>query len=91
MFSVRSTCNQWVCARVVPKLPGEAPVTATGLPLNSRRPSPRDIQSMAFLKVPGMPLLYSGVTSSNPSAPASCAFSVATAVGVPFAASSSPS
>ena len=48
-------------------------------------------QSIAFLKTPGMPLLYSGVTSSSPSAATISSFSAATAPGMPSVASTSPS
>jgi len=47
-------------------------------------------QSMAFLKVPGIELLYSGVTRSSASAAAMRSFSSATLEGIPFA-STSPS
>lgn len=78
---------------MVPKPPGEAPITATGRPPNTRPMSlaGREAQSMAFLNTPGMPLLYSGVTSSSPSAPVIAALNAVTAAGMPSAASRSPS
>jgi hypothetical protein len=51
----------------------------------------RDSQSMTFLSTPGMELLYSGVTSSNPSEEAIFAFNSVTAGGRPCDASTSPS
>ncbi len=54
-------------------------------------PGPRESQSMAFLKTPGMELLYSGVTSSRPSAATIFSFSTVTASGMPLSASTSPS
>ncbi|MNC89721.1 hypothetical protein D3C83_56990 [compost metagenome] len=64
----------------------------TGFPPNTRALSSggRDSQSIAFLNTPGMELLYSGVTSSSPSAAATLSFSNFTAAGAP-AASTSPS
>jgi len=60
---------------LVPKGPGEAPITATGRLPNTLGMSAegRDIQSMAFLNTPGIPLLNSGVTSSKPSQAITCA------------------
>ena len=51
----------------------------------------RESQSMAFLNTPGIELLYSGVTSSTPSAAAIRSLSVRTASGRPLSASRSPS
>jgi hypothetical protein len=51
----------------------------------------REIQSMAFLKTPGIEWLYSGLTSSTPSAAAIFAFSASAGAGRPDAASRSPS
>ena len=52
---------------MVPKPPGEAPIRAKGLLPNTRLMSSagRESQSMAFLKTPGMPLLYSGVAEQH--------------------------
>ena len=64
----------------------------TARPLNTRGMSAggRVSQSMAFLKVPGIELLYSGVTRSSASAAAMRSFSSVTREGIPFA-STSPS
>ena len=51
----------------------------------------RDSQSIAFLKTPGIELLYSGVTISSASAPTIASFKAVTAGGIPSAASTSPS
>src|SRR5712692_6613020 len=48
-------------------------------------------QSMAVLNAPGIELLYSGVTSSRPSAEAMRSLSSAARAGIPCAASTSPS
>jgi hypothetical protein len=48
----------------------------------------RDIQSMAFLSTPGIEWLYSGLTSSSPSAAAIWSFSWRTAAGAPAASTS---
>ena len=65
----------------------------TGRPPNTRPMSAlgRDSQSIAFLNTPGIELLYSGVTSSSPSAATIASFSAATAGGMPSAVSMSPS
>ena len=78
---------------MVPKPPGDAPITATGRSPNTCAISDagRDNQSIAFLNTPGMPLLYSGVTSSRPSQARIFAFNACTASGTPSAASTSPS
>ena len=77
MPSVRSTGSQAACESIVPKPPGEAPISPTGLSPNTRLMSlpGRDSQSIAFLNTPGMPLLYSGVASNNPSAVTMASFS----------------
>ena len=51
----------------------------------------RDSQSIAFLKTPGIELLYSGVTSNSPSAATIASFREATAGGMPSAVSISAS
>jgi SulP family sulfate permease len=81
--SVRSTGSQAFCDRMVPNPPGDAPASATGRSRNTRAVSAggRDSQSMTFLATPGMPLLYSGVTSSSPSAAAIASLSTVTAAG----------
>ena len=65
----------------------------TGRPPKTRLMSAggRDSQSIAFLKTPGIELLYSGVTISSASAPTIASFKAATAGGIPSAASTSPS
>ena len=75
--SVRSTGSQAAWLRIVPKAPGDAPMIAKCRPPNTRRASAggRDSQSMVFLNTPGMLLLYSGVTSSTPSAATTASFS----------------
>ena len=90
---VRKTGSQAFCASTVPKLPGDAPASATGLPPKTRAESAggRDSQSIAFFATPGRLLLYSGETSSKPSAAAIASFSCATAPGIPEASSRSPS
>ena len=91
--SVRRTGSHAFWLRIVPKPPGDAPINATGLPPNTRGMSVagRDSQSIAFLNTPGIELLYSGVTSSRPSAAAIASFNSATAGGMPADASRSPS
>jgi hypothetical protein len=66
---VRKTGSQAVCARSVPPRPGVAPINATGRLPKTRGMSAggRVSQSIAFLKTPGIELLYSGVTRSRPS------------------------
>ena len=93
MPSVRSTGSQAFWLRMVPNPPGDAPISATGRPPNTRRMSlaGRDSQSIAFLKTPGIELLYSGVTRSRPSAAAIASFSATTGAGMPSLASTSPS
>ena len=68
-------------------------MTATGRPPNTRGMSAagRVSQSIAFLNTPGSELLYSGVTSSRPSAATTRSLSFTTASGSPCAASTSPS
>ena len=67
----------------VPKPPGDAPMTATGRLPNTRGISAvgRDNQSIAFLNTPGIPLLYSGVTSNRPSAATTRSLSFANGIG----------
>ncbi len=91
--SVRSTGNHAACERMVPKLPGDAPMSANGRPANTRDASAggRDSQSTAFFTTPGMLLLYSGVATSTPSAAAIFSFSARTAGGLPSRVSRSPS
>ncbi|MNG34330.1 hypothetical protein D3C84_1207870 [compost metagenome] len=48
-------------------------------------------QSIAFLKTPGIELLYSGVNRITPSAAMIFCFSAVTASGMPSLASTSPS
>ena len=90
--SVRITGSHALWLMIVPKGPGEAPMMAMRRPPNTRRASVlgRDSQSMVFLNTPGMPLLYSGVTSSTPSADTIASFSWLTLAGMPCA-SMSPS
>src|SRR5687768_1184080 len=82
---VRSTGSHAACDCSVPNGPGDAPISATGLPPNTRLMSAcgRVSQSMAFLNTPGIELLYSGVTSSRPSAPATRSFNAFTGAGIP--------
>ena len=89
---VRSTGSHAAWLWTVPKGPGEAPMSAKGRPPNTRLMSAdgRDSQSMVFLNTPGMLLLYSGVTSSTPSAPTIASLSCVTVAGIPCA-STSPS
>ena len=61
--------------------PGEAPITADGLRANEFVPYGRLAQSMAFLRLPGMPRLYSGVTNSTASTEAMVSFSARPAGG----------
>ena len=73
-------------------MPGVAPMIATGLSPNTRAMSPpRLSQSIAFFITPGIELLYSGVTSSSPSAAAMRSLSAVTAAGMPCSLSTSPS
>jgi len=67
-------------------------MSANGRPPNTRLMSDdgRDSQSIAFLNTPGMPLLYSGVTSNTPSAATMACFNCVTVAGSPWA-STSPS
>jgi hypothetical protein len=51
----------------------------TGLPLKQDSKTGRESQSRAFLRTPGIPWLYSGVTISTPSASAIVFFNFATA------------
>ena len=51
-----------------PIAPGETLITAPGLPSNRLPPCGRDATSIAFLRTPGTPRLYSGVTNTTPSA-----------------------
>ena len=64
---VRNTGSQAFWLRMVPKPPGEAPISPTGLPPNTRGMSAagRDSQSTAFFITPGIELLYSGVTKQQ--------------------------
>jgi hypothetical protein len=49
-------------------MPGEAPINAAGLAFEARcRAAARDRQSIAFLRTPGTPWLYSGVAISSAS------------------------
>ena len=91
--SVRSTGSHADCASRVPPMPGVAPMIATGLPPKTLGMSlgGRDSQSIAFLSTPGIELLYSGVTSRRPSAPAIRSFSSVTGSGIPRSRSTSPS
>jgi Adenylate and Guanylate cyclase catalytic domain len=79
--------------RTVPKPPGEAPMSATGLPPKMAWMSAGglDNQSIAFLNTPGIELLYSGVARSSPSAVAMACFNLVTDCGMPPLASRSPS
>src|SRR5262245_25124090 len=63
--------RRWVCAIAVPILPGEAPITPEGFPVNEFFPCGRLAQSIAFLSPPGIERLYSGVTNSTASRAAS--------------------
>ena len=58
--------------RTVPRRPVDAPMIATGLPLNGWSGG-REAQSMAFCSTPGTAWLYSGETKSSPSAAAMAA------------------
>src|SRR6185369_12798835 len=65
---------------------------ATGFPPNTAFASDggRESQSTAFLKTPGIELLYSGVDRINPLESAIAFFDAATRGGIPSAASTSP-
>jgi hypothetical protein len=77
------TGNHAFCARTVPKPPGDAPISATGRPRNTRGTSAggREIQSTAFFSTPGIEWLYSGVTISSPSAASNNFFIAVTSAG----------
>src|SRR3954465_13639528 len=79
MPRVRKIGSHAVCECTVPYAPGEAPIRPTGRSRNTRGTSAggRVIQSIAFLKTPGIELLYSGVTRSSASAAATFSFSSA--------------
>ena len=68
-------------------------MTATGRPPNTFWMSSGglDSQSIAFFRTPGIELLYSGVTIKRPSVAAILVFNSSTIVGMPSAASTSPS
>src|SRR6202048_421980 len=68
--------------RPPPRGPGDADNSATGLPANGWLGS-RETQSIAFLRPPGMPKLYSGVQKITPSAPRMASASVFTGAGKP--------
>ena len=91
--SVRSTGSHAACESAVPPCPGVAPISATGLPANTRAMSAggRESQSITFFTTPGIELLYSGVTISNPSLPAIASLSTRTGSGIPCSTSTSPS
>ena len=90
---VRRTGSHAFWLRTVPKPPGDAPSTATGFPPKTLPMSAggRESQSIAFLNVPGIELLYSGVARSIPSAATIASFSAATRSGIPSAVSTSAS
>ncbi|MDT5033074.1 MAG: hypothetical protein QOC94_3245 [Actinoplanes sp.] len=50
-------------ASAVPIWPMDAPITAEGMRSKAFWPQGGEAQSMAFFNVPGMDLLYSGVTN----------------------------
>ena len=46
------------CASAVPMAPGDTPITAAGLPARALCPYGRDAWSMAFLRTPGMTVVF---------------------------------
>src|SRR5512144_1948491 len=55
-YMLRNTKHwrRWYWARALPRMPTEAPMTATGLPCHALSPYGREAQSIAFLSTPGI-------------------------------------
>ncbi len=87
----RNTGSHAYWEKAVPKLPGVAPISPTGRSpkIRVRSFGGRVNQSNAFLKTPGIELLFSGVTIKRPSADAIRFFRSSTTVGTPSASSTS--
>src|SRR5271163_4122456 len=73
--------RRFCCATAVPSVPGDAPITADGLDAKEFAFHGRLAQSIAFLRLPGMLRLYSGVTNNTASTAAIAALNAWAAGG----------
>ena len=83
MFRKTSDWRSAWLAPTAPRDPGEALITAAGLPLQTFLSMGREPTSTAFFRTPGIEKLYSGEAMSTPSAARMASRKSATAFGKP--------